>query len=80
MGLNYQNRGFLAIITGFDMAWVSDSNVPSVPLRWSVARAGAEFDIAQQTLERKLRDAQLSPDSGGCYRNLVSPEIGAGRY
>src|SRR5215469_18151050 len=49
------------------MARVANSNVPSVPLRWSVARAGAEFDIAQQTLERKLRDAQVYPDAGGCY-------------
>ena len=38
------------------MSRVSDSNVPLVPLRWSVARAGAEFDIAQ-----------LFPDAGGCY-------------
>jgi len=28
---------------------------------------GAEFDIAQATLERKLRAAQVFPDAGGCY-------------
>jgi len=49
------------------MARIADSNMPATPLRWSVARAGAEFDIAQQTLERKLRDAQVYPDAGGCY-------------
>ena len=49
------------------MARVSDSNIPLVPLRWSVARASAEFDIAQATLERKLRDAQVFPDDGGAY-------------
>jgi hypothetical protein len=58
----------LAIISeDFDMARVSDSNIPLVPLRWSVARASAEFDIAQATLERKLRDAQVFPDNGGAY-------------
>jgi hypothetical protein len=67
LALSYQRSRLLAIILVSGMARVSDSNVPSVPLRWSVARAGAEFDIAQQTLERKLRDAQLFPDSGGCY-------------
>ena len=49
------------------MTRVADSNVPATPLRWSIARAGAEFDISQQTLERRLRDAQLFPDAGGCY-------------
>jgi hypothetical protein len=49
------------------MPRVSDTNIPSVPLRWSVAAAGREFDVAQQTLERKLRDAQVFPDAGGAY-------------
>ena len=49
------------------MSRVADSNLPSDPLRWSVAAAGREFDVAQSTLERKLRDAQVFPDAGGAY-------------
>jgi hypothetical protein len=49
------------------MARVADTNVPRVPLRWSIARAGAEFDLAQATLERKLRDPQQVPDDRGAY-------------
>ena len=49
------------------MARIADSNIPSRPLRWSVGRASAEFNVAQQTLERRLRDAQAFPDAGGCY-------------
>jgi len=49
------------------MARVADSNIPATPLRWSVAAAGREFDLAEATLERKIRDAQVFPDAGGCY-------------
>jgi hypothetical protein len=49
------------------MARVADSNIPARPLRWSVAAAGREFDLAEATLERKIRDAQVFPDAGGCY-------------
>jgi uncharacterized iron-regulated protein len=49
------------------MSRVADSNIPNTPLRWSVAAAGREFDLAQSTLERKLRDAQVFPDAGGAY-------------
>ena len=49
------------------MSRVADSNIPSDPLRWSVAAAGREFDVAQSTLERKLRDAQVFPDAGAAY-------------
>jgi hypothetical protein len=49
------------------MSRVADSNIPNTPLRWSVAAAGREFDYAQATLERKLRDAQELPDAGGAY-------------
>jgi len=46
---------------------VADSNIPNTPSRWSVAAAGREFDFAQATLERKIRDAGETPDAGGAY-------------
>jgi hypothetical protein len=49
------------------MARIADSNIPATPLRWSVAGAGRELDLAEATLERKIRDAQVFPDAGGCY-------------
>ena len=46
------------------------TNVPRLPLKWSIERASREFRLAQNTLHRYLRQSDAEPDDDGCFSTL----------
>jgi hypothetical protein len=46
------------------------TNVPRLPLKWSIERASREFKLAQNSLRRRLNENDAEPDEGGCYTTM----------